>query len=203
MNDRLDVAIIGQADRHYEDRDVLDVDRGSRVWLYLDRFMEGYARKLAHMWHGPFRVAKKCGDHAVKLEIAGTPFRLFPIIHVSKLKLVRVFLELPTCMLNVDEASRFDFDEALLPEDSWEGDLDADEFEVDKIIDVLSGRKPRYDRIHKQYLVQWKVYIDPTWIDEADRNCGAMFQEFDRDGVSRNRFEVMQSHEEDHTKKKL
>ena len=58
-------------------------------------------------------------------------------------KLVRVSPELPTGGLNVDEASRFDFDEALLPEDSWDGNLDADEFEVDKIIDVRSGRKTR------------------------------------------------------------
>ena len=40
-------------------------------------------------------------------------------------------------------------------------------------------------------------YDDPTWIEEADLNSGAMLQEFDRDRVSRNRFEVMQSHEEE------
>ena len=33
------------------------------------------------------------------------------------------------------------------------------------------------------------------WIDEVDLNCGALLQEFDRDRVSKNRFEVMQSHE--------
>uniref|UniRef100_M4BJ95 Chromo domain-containing protein n=1 Tax=Hyaloperonospora arabidopsidis (strain Emoy2) TaxID=559515 RepID=M4BJ95_HYAAE len=149
------------------------------------------------MWHGPLRVAEKCGDHAVKLDIAGTPYRIFPIIHVSKLKLVGVFPERPTGGLNVNEASRFDFDETLLPGDSWEGNLDADEFEVDKIIDVRSGRKTSYGRIHKQYLVQWKEYSDPTWIDEAILNCGAMLQEFDRDQVRKNRFEVMQSHKEE------
>uniref|UniRef100_A0AAV1UK42 Chromo domain-containing protein n=1 Tax=Peronospora matthiolae TaxID=2874970 RepID=A0AAV1UK42_9STRA len=149
------------------------------------------------MWHGPFRVAEKCGDHAVKLDIAGTPYRLFPIVHVSKLKLVRVFLERPTGSLIVEEVSRLDFDEALLPEDSWEGNLEVDEFEIDKILYVRSGRKTRYGRIHKQYLVQWKEYDDPTWIDEADLNCGALLQDFDRDRVSRNRFEAMQSHEEE------
>ena len=154
MNGRLEAAIKGRAYRHNEDRDLLDIDRGSRVWLYLDRVKEGYARKLAHMWHGPFRVAEKCGDHAVKLDIAGTPYRLFPIVHVSELKLARVFPERPTGGLNVDKASRFDSDEALLPEDSWEGDLDAGEFEVDTITDVRSERKTRYGRIHKQYLVQ-------------------------------------------------
>ena len=75
-------------------------------------------------------------------------------VYVSKLKLARVFPERPTGELNVDEESQFDFDKALLPEDSWEGDLDADEFEVDKIIDVLAGRKTKYGRINKQYLVQ-------------------------------------------------
>ena len=198
VNDRLEVAIKGRADRHNEDRDVLDIDRGSKVGLFLDRAKEGYDRKLAHMWRGHFRVAKNCGDHAVKLEIAGTPYRLFPVVQVSKLKQVRVFPERPTSRLNVlDEASRFEFDEALLPEVSWEGDLDADEFEVDKIIDVRSGRKTRYGRIHKQYLVKWKENSDLTWIDEADLNCGAMLKEFDRDQVSRNCFELMQSNEEE------
>ena len=32
---------------------------------------------------------------------------------------------------------------------------------------------------------------------EADLNCGAIMQDFDRDRVSRNRFEVMKSHEEE------
>ena len=78
----LEAAIQGRDDRHNEDRDLLDIDRGSRVWLYLDRGKEGYARKLAHMCRGPFRVAEKCGDHAVRLEIAGKPYRLFPTVHV-------------------------------------------------------------------------------------------------------------------------
>ena len=40
---------------------------------------------------------------------------------------------------------------------------------MDKIIDVQSERKARYGQIHKQYLVQWKEYSDPIWIDEADQ----------------------------------
>uniref|UniRef100_A0AAV1SXW3 Uncharacterized protein n=1 Tax=Peronospora matthiolae TaxID=2874970 RepID=A0AAV1SXW3_9STRA len=88
------------------------------------------------MWHGPFRVAEKCGERAVKLEIADTPYRLFSIVHLSKLKVVQTIPERPTGDLNVDQAIRFVFDEALLPDDSGEGDLDENEFEVDKIIDV-------------------------------------------------------------------
>ena len=101
------------------------------MWLYLDRVKDGYARKLAHMWHGLLRVADQCGNYAVRMEIAGTPYRLFPVVHVSKLKLVKVFPERPTNLLNVDETDRVDFDESLLPEDSWEGDLGEGEFEME------------------------------------------------------------------------
>ena len=96
----------------------------------------------------------------------------------------------------MDETDRVDFDEALLPEDSWEGNLETDEFEVEKIMDVRSGRKTRYGRVHRQFLVHWKGYDDPTWVDEADLYCGALLQEFDRDQANRNRFEVMQTYEE-------
>ena len=94
----------------------------------------------------------------------------------------------------MDESDRVDFDEALLPEDSWEGELDEGEFEVEKIVDVRSGRKTRYGRVHHQFMVQWKGHSYPLWVDEADLNCGALLQEFDRGRISRNRFEVMQTH---------
>ena len=83
----------------------------------------------------------------------------------------------------------------MLPEDSWERTLDEDEFEVEKILDVRSGRRTRFGRVQRQYLVQWKGSVDPTWIDEVDLNCGVLLQDFDRDRVSKYRFEVMQSHE--------
>ena len=43
------------------------------------------------------------------------------------------------------------FDEALLEEDIWEGDLAEDDFEVKRIEDARSGRKTRYDRLHRQF----------------------------------------------------
>ena len=149
------------------------------------------------MWHGPFRVIEMCGDHAVRLEIAGTPYRLFPVVHISKLKRVKMFPDRPKNALTVEDGNRFDFDEALLPEDSWMGDLEEGEFEVEKIVDVRSNRKTRFGRIHRQYKVFWKGHADPSWVDEADLNCGALLQEFERGVISRNRFEAMQSHEGD------
>ncbi|OWY95802.1 reverse transcriptase [Phytophthora megakarya] len=87
------------------------ISEGSQVWLYLDRVKPGYARKLAHMWHGPFRVAELVNTYAARLDTSDTPYQLFPIVHLSKLKPLR---------LTVLSDERFDFDEELLPEDSWE-----------------------------------------------------------------------------------
>ncbi|OWZ06778.1 LOW QUALITY PROTEIN: reverse transcriptase [Phytophthora megakarya] len=92
------------------------VEVGSRVWLYLDRVREGNAMKLAHLWHGPFRVAEKIGDYAVKLEIAGSAYYIFPIVHVAKIKPVRGFLDRPVIRLVTQDQDRLDFDEAPFPE---------------------------------------------------------------------------------------
>ena len=91
MSDHLRAAILERPDRHNEDLEPHEIEVGTQVWLCLDRVKKGYAKKLAHMWHGPFRVADICRDHAVKLEIAGTPYRLFPIVHLLKLKKVKTF----------------------------------------------------------------------------------------------------------------
>ncbi|OWY92399.1 LOW QUALITY PROTEIN: hypothetical protein PHMEG_00038622, partial [Phytophthora megakarya] len=158
------------------------------------RVKEGYARKLAHLWHGPFRVAEKINEFSVKLEIAGTGYQIFPVVHVWKLKLVKNFPDRPRVELTVDEADRLDFDQILLPEDSWVPDLGADEYERSN--GFLIGKKTRFGRIYREFLVHWAGYDDPTWVDEADLNCGAILNTFLRERANRNRFNVMQSHEE-------
>ncbi|OWZ09555.1 reverse transcriptase [Phytophthora megakarya] len=80
---------------------------------------KGYTKKLAHVWHGPFRVAEKIGEYAVKLEITGSAYN-FPIVH---------------------DQDRLDFHEALLPGDSWTQVRDPDEYEVEMISDMGTGRK--------------------------------------------------------------
>ncbi|OWY99814.1 reverse transcriptase [Phytophthora megakarya] len=125
----------------------------------------------------PVGFAEKINEFSVELEIAGTGYQIFPVVHVSKLKLVKDFPDLPRAELTVDEADRLDFDEILLPEDGWAPDLGADKYEVERISDVR-----RYD--------------DPTWVDGADLNCGAILNAFLRERANRNSFNVMQSHEE-------
>ena len=51
------------------------MDCGMQVWLFLNRFNDGYARKLAHMGLGQFWVVELCGNYTVRLEIAGMLYR--------------------------------------------------------------------------------------------------------------------------------
>ncbi|POM65366.1 Hypothetical protein PHPALM_18926 [Phytophthora palmivora] len=197
VNEKLREAIRARADQHNENIRPHKIEEGVQVWLYLDRVKEGYARKLAHMWHGPFRVIEMIGNHAARLETAGSGYRIFLIVHLSKLKPVRVFPDRPTTVLTVTEDDRTDFDEALLPEDSWENPLESDEYEVDRIAGVRSGRHTRYGRVHREFKVFWKGYDDPSWEDEADLNCGALLHEYERRQTSRNCFDAMQTHEEE------
>ncbi|OWZ11970.1 LOW QUALITY PROTEIN: reverse transcriptase [Phytophthora megakarya] len=173
---KLKEAIADRADRHNEDVGSHQIEAGSPI---------GYARKLAHLWHGSFRVTEKINYFSVKLKIAGTGYQIFPVVHVSKLKLVKDFPDLPRVELTVDKAERLDFDEILLPEDSWVPDLGADEYEVERISDGRNGKKTRFGRIYREFLV-----------DEADLNCGTKLNAFLRDRANRNRFHVLQLHEE-------
>ncbi|POM66584.1 LOW QUALITY PROTEIN: Hypothetical protein PHPALM_17529 [Phytophthora palmivora] len=135
---------------------------GSKWEIKCDRIKEGYARKLAHMWHEPFRVLELVDEHAVRLKIAGTEYRLFPVVNVSKIKSVRQFPDRPQIRLTIPNQDRYDFDEALLPEDSWIRDLDNNEYEVEKIVDMLSGRRTRYGRTLREFVIYWKGYDEPT-----------------------------------------
>ncbi|KAE8980873.1 hypothetical protein PF011_g22254 [Phytophthora fragariae] len=92
---------------------------------------------------------------------------------------------------------RFDFDEELLLEDSWEAtrELEDDVFEVEKILNVREGWATRYGRMRREFEVKWKGYSGTTWVDELDLNCGGLLHDFLRERTGRHRFEAMQSHE--------
>jgi hypothetical protein len=85
----------------------------------------------------------------------------------------------------------WDFDEALLPEDSWVPDEVTGEYEVEAIEDVKWGRT-RTGRHRKQYLVRWKGYRKLEWVPLERLNCGRLLFEFDRSAKGRARFAAMQ-----------
>ncbi|OWZ09721.1 hypothetical protein PHMEG_00017534, partial [Phytophthora megakarya] len=91
----------------------------------------------------------------------------------------------------------FDFDEELLPEDSWEKhDVDDDEYEVEQILDVREGRMTHYRRTRRELHVKWRGYRETSWVDELYLNCGGLLYAFKRKRTGRSRFDVMQSHED-------
>ncbi|POM76616.1 Reverse transcriptase [Phytophthora palmivora] len=172
VNQRLREAISDRSDLHNQDVRPHMIEVGSRVWLYLDRVKDVYAKTLAHLWHGPFRIAEKVSEHA--------------------LKLAKEFPDRPLMRLTVESQDRLDMYEDLLPGDSWIQNRDPDEYEVEKITDMRSGRRTRYGLIYREFLVHWRGYDDPTWVDEADLNCGALLHEFLQDRTNHNRFGEMQ-----------
>ncbi|KAE9277199.1 hypothetical protein PR003_g28853, partial [Phytophthora rubi] len=53
-------------------------EKGDAVWLYIPKVQTGLSRKLAHMWHGPFRIDEVHDDFRVRLKVEGTGYRVNP-----------------------------------------------------------------------------------------------------------------------------
>ncbi|GMF36332.1 unnamed protein product [Phytophthora fragariaefolia] len=84
------------------------------------------------------RVEKKIEEFVYELELPGkSGYWFYPVVHVSRLKAVKELGERPTTRLihELGQAERLEFDEQLLPEDSWEPDEDEDKYEVEAILD--------------------------------------------------------------------
>ena len=92
-----------------------------QVWLFMERVKQGLKKKLAHRWHGPFRVKRQVEEFAYELELPDkSGYRFYPIVHISRLKRVKELSERPTTGLvgGLDETDRFAFDDDILLEDS-------------------------------------------------------------------------------------
>ena len=152
--------------------------RGDQVWLYFDKVQPGLTRKLAHLWHGPFTVEEKVSDVVYKLRVNRNNERIFPMVHVSRLKLWHATALRPSDL--IAGAVKIDLDEELLPEDSFEPNEDDGEYEVEAILDHKIFRKTRSGRMMREYLVKWKNYEETQWVNENDLSCGALLHEYDK-----------------------
>ncbi|KAE9180452.1 hypothetical protein PF002_g27561 [Phytophthora fragariae] len=154
---------------------------GSRVWLYMQRVKPGLTKKLAHRWHGPFRIKKKVEEFTYELELPNrSGYRFYPVVHVSRLKPVSEFGDRPKVRLapEVDEESRVDFDEELLPEDSWEPDHPSGEFEVEAILDDRTPLSTSTNRAVREFKVKWVGYEEPTWEPATNLSCGGLLYDY-------------------------
>ncbi|KAG3114596.1 hypothetical protein PI124_g6693 [Phytophthora idaei] len=103
----------------------------------MERVKTGLMKKLAHLWHGPFRIKVKVEKFAYELELPDRRgYRFHPVVHVARLKPVAEFGDRPAVRLapEVEEKHRLDFDKELLPEDSLAHKSSTDEFEVEAIL---------------------------------------------------------------------
>ncbi|GMF33603.1 unnamed protein product [Phytophthora fragariaefolia] len=168
---------------------------GDRVWLYMERVKPGLTKKLAHRWHGPFRVKRKVEEYAYELELPDrSAYRFYPVVHVSRLKAVKEFGDRPKVRLTrelTDEA-RLDFDEDLLPEDSWEPDSLAGEYEVESILDDRRPMETNTRRSVREFLVKWVGYDEPTWEPMTNLSCGGLLCDYLREKRSSQRFQMVQ-----------
>ncbi|GMF44554.1 unnamed protein product [Phytophthora fragariaefolia] len=173
---------------------------GDRVWLYMERVKPGLTKKLAHCWHGPFRVKRKVEEYAYEL---GLPDRsgyvFYPVVHVSRLKAVKEFGDRPKVRLTrelTDEA-RLDFDDELLPEDSWEPDSLAGAYEVEFILDDRRPMETSTRRSVREFLVKWVGYDKLTWEPMTNLSCRGLLYDYLREKRSSQRFQMVQVADED------
>ena len=83
----------------------------------------------------------------------------------------------------MDQADRVDSDGCLLPEDIWVRELEEGKYEIEEILESHTCKKTYYGRQQRQFLVHWKGYEDPSWVDKLDKldlNCGALLRDFER-----------------------
>ncbi|GMF46746.1 unnamed protein product [Phytophthora fragariaefolia] len=155
----------------------------------MERVKPGLTKKLAHRWHGPFRVQRKVEEYVYELPDR-SGYRFYPVVHVSRLKAVKEFGDRPKVQLTrelTDEA-RPDFDEELLPEVSWEPDMLAGEYEVESILDDRRPMETSTRRSVIEFLVKWVGYDEPTWEPMANVSCGGLLYEYLRAKRSPQRF---------------
>ncbi|GMF63143.1 unnamed protein product [Phytophthora fragariaefolia] len=154
---------------------------GDQVWLFMERVKPGLTKKLAHRWHGPFRVKRKIEEFAYELELPDkSGYRFYPVVHVSRLKAVKELGERPTTRLRpeLDETERFDFDEELFPEDSWEPDENENRFEVEAILDDELTFSTSTSRAQRRFKVKWVGYDEPSWEPLSNLSCGGLLFDY-------------------------
>lgn len=168
---------------------------GELVWLYHVLVKEGLVRKLSHLWHGPYRVEERVNESVYRLKIDKKDSTVLPLVHISRLKPFVSRMARPR--ERVEGVQGDEFDEALLPEDSWYEEGADDEYEVEKVLECRYKQRTRNGRRLREYLVKWEGYDEPSWVPEEDLSCTALLYEFDARKAWENRQEAAQTTQEE------
>ncbi|GMG17279.1 unnamed protein product [Phytophthora fragariaefolia] len=170
------------------------IKEGDQVWVFMERVKPGLTKKLAHRWHGPFRVKRKVEEFAYELELPDkSGYRFYPVVHVSRLKAVKELGGRPTTRLRpeLNETERFAFDEELLPEDSREPDENENRFEVEAILDNELLLSTSTSRAQRRFKVQWVGYDEPSWEPLSNLSCGGLLFDYLRTKKRENRLQMV------------
>ncbi|GMF40047.1 unnamed protein product [Phytophthora fragariaefolia] len=100
----------------------------------------------------------------------------------------------PTTRLRpeLNETERFDFDEELLPEDSWEPDENENRFETEAILDDELPLSTSTSRAQRRFKVKWVGYDEPSWEPLSNLSCGGLLFDYLRTKKRENRLQMVQ-----------
>ena len=76
------------------------------------------------------------------------------------------------------ETDRFDFNEELLPENSWEPGKVSGRYEVEAIVDGNLPLSTSIGRTQRRFLVKWKVYDTLTLEPLSNLSCGGFSYDY-------------------------
>ncbi|OWY93770.1 LOW QUALITY PROTEIN: reverse transcriptase [Phytophthora megakarya] len=158
---------------------------GDSVWLYIPKVLRGLSSKLAHLWHGPFRIEQVRDDQGEIEE---------PWVRISRLKPPALFPKRPS--LRIDLSEENDFDAALLLEDK--PDSVHLENEVEEIVDLRWTKRTRNAKRIREYLIKWQGYDELQWLPVYQLNCDSLLYKFNQSARAKARFAAMQSGNDDY-----
>ncbi|GMF32585.1 unnamed protein product [Phytophthora lilii] len=138
-------------------------------------------QRRKHLIDRYFSLEVVSKNYAYELELpdkAGN--RFYPVVHVSRLKAVSEDDRRPTVELvdGLSEDERFDFDEELLPEDSWGPEAGDDKYIVEAILDDRWPISTGTERRQREFYVKCRGYDKPTWELISNLSCGGILFDY-------------------------
>ncbi|KAF0690779.1 Aste57867_17859 [Aphanomyces stellatus] len=163
---------------------------GDAVWLYIDQVKAHVKKKLAHLWHGPFRVLSKPYGYASELELkarsSGKNYRFHATVHDGRLKLRRKFAQRPVDRIDLppDVGEFVDFDEELgLPDDSFVDQWHDPNVRRDVPLAAIRDVRPSFTTLGvriDEYEVRFEGSNHWVWVPKRVLPASELLYEFDR-----------------------